>query len=77
MSHTIVGTVPTPMYRPLRPVFQHDVSTAIKPTTRPYPDGEAGRTVSVTSESLSVAYEVAAIMAKVFKHVTVDGEEVL
>lgn len=72
MSYTVTATVPTPLYRPKHPVYQHHDSTAPKETAKPYPDGSVGRIISVISKSEIVAKELATILAKVFDDVTVS-----
>lgn len=62
----VIGTIPTPMYDPKRPVFDHDPSTR-PPTTgkasKPYAVGEAGRTLTVTTEHMKVAESLASVWA--------------
>lgn len=83
MTHTITATVPTPVYDPRKPYFSHSTDDPL-PYGSKYPaivgrrrteNGTAGRTVSVTSESPTVAREVAQIMARSgLINLTIDGE---
>lgn len=74
MTHIITAVVPTPMYRPGHPVFGHHDSTA--PTGPSHRNGDKGRTITVTSESPTVATEVAHVIAKVLQDVRIDGEPI-
>jgi hypothetical protein len=73
MTHTVTATVPTPVYRPRYPVFQHHPSTAPGRNVHPYANGTKGRKITVTSESLTVARQLADIIGKVLQDVVIDG----
>jgi len=77
MSYTITGVVPQPMYDPKRPVFQHDPSTMPPQTgkrSKPYPVGEAGRTVTVQTGTQARMRTFKAIFEALFEDVTVTKD---
>ena len=69
-EYTVTGVVPTPMYVPRNPVYGHHYSTM--PKGDPYPVGEAGHTISVTSTSKTVAAQLADVLGRVLEDVTVE-----
>jgi len=68
-NYTVTGTVPTPLANPDYPAFDHH-HTTMKPRTR-HPVGEAGRKVSVTTDSKKVAEDLQHVFNKVFDEVSV------
>lgn len=73
MTHTITGIMPTPKYYPKRTAFDHHDSTT--PTGSPRINGSEGRVITARSESLTIARQLADIMAKVLQDVRIDGEK--
>jgi hypothetical protein len=64
VGYKVTGVIPTPMYNPKRPVFDHDESTRPPRTGKrslPYPVGAAGRVVEVISDSPTVAETLAGV----------------
>ena len=70
--YTVTGTVPTPMADKHMPQFGHHPSTW--PTGKSAQVGEAGRKVSVTTDSKAVAKTLQNVFTTVFDDVKVATE---
>jgi hypothetical protein len=71
LAYKVTGTIPTPMSNPRRPAFDHHPST--EPSKKAEAIGEAGHTVTVTTESKTVADQLVSVYEKVFEKVTVEA----
>jgi len=71
---TVIGTVPTPMYNPNKPYFDHHHTTWPK-GRKLRPNGSRGRTIEVRTENPAVAEELIRIFGKVFKDVITEDRD--
>lgn len=69
-SYTVTGVIPQPMYDATKPVFLHEPGTYKNLKSKP--NGEAGRKVSVTTESKWAADQLVSVFEKVYENVAVS-----